>query len=200
MNANAQRTRRELTLSARTFPSPSLSPFLELTKRDTMSWRARFTPNLSYVMCTLNPKDPNCFGLRSWLRNNLTEIQMLNPALVFHVHETTFGEPNMTLDFTSLDQRVVRLAGVTESELDEIFEASIAYSANHVVIERGRADDGGEPTLSQLINNFSYTDSFISKMEVFPPGDRGQHQTFGVDDPGQRPKVLPRNSGVKITP
>lgn len=165
-----------------------------------MSWRARFHPNLSYVLCTLNPKDPNCFGLRSWLKNNLSEVQVLNPGMNFQVHETSFGEPQMILNFTALDQRMVRLAGVTEEELDDIFEAAISYSTNHVPLEKGRADDGTDPVIAHIINNFSYTDSFISKIEVFPPADRGQHQTFGVDDPGQKPKVLPRNQGVKIMP
>ena len=165
-----------------------------------MSWRARFTPNLSFVFCTLNPKDPNCFGLRSWLKNNLAEVQLLNPTLNFQVMENSYGEPLMVLNFNQTDQRMVRVAGVTEEELDDIFEASITYAMNHVALERPRADDGIDPLLANTINNFSYTDSFISKMEVFPPADRGQHQTFGTDDPGQKPRQLPRNQNQKIMP
>lgn len=163
-------------------------------------WRARFTPHLPLVFCTLNPKDPNCFGLRNWLKNNLTEIQLLNPKVHFHVYESSFGEPAAILNMSRMDQRLVRLAGATEEELDDIFEAAITYSTNHIMQERIRADDGTDPLVAHVINNFSYTDSFISKLEVKPAGDRGQHQTFGNDDPGQKPKVLPRNNNVKIMP
>jgi hypothetical protein len=165
-----------------------------------MSWRARFTPSLPFCFITLNPKDPNCFGLRNWLKNNLTEIQILNPRANVQVYESSFGEPAMVMHFTRLDQRLVRLAGATEEEIDDIFEASINYAANHVSQERHLADDGTDPLVANIINNFSYTDSFISKMEVLPPADRGQHQTFGVDDPGQKPRRLPRNDNVKISP
>ena len=147
----------------------------------------------------MNPKDPNCFGLRSWLKNNLAEIQVLNPAMNFQVHETSFGEPQLILNFSALDQPMVRLAGVTEEELDDIFESAITYSTNHVALERNRGDDGGDPVLSNVIKNFSYTDSFLSRIEVFPMADRGQSLTFGTDDPGQKPKVLPRN-GFKMMP
>ena len=106
----------------------------------------------------------------------------------------------MTVNYSPIDQRMVRLAGATEEECDDIMEAIITYGQNHAVIERPRADDGGDIINQPLVINFGYTESFMSKLEVSPPADMGQRTPEGVDDPGQRPRLWPRNIGAKLVP
>ncbi|CBH18782.1 hypothetical protein, conserved [Trypanosoma brucei gambiense DAL972] len=114
-----------------------------------MSWRARFTPCVASLTVWLNPKDPNCFGVRNWWRNNLPELQLLNPFCSFTIQELSFGEPHMYINYTPTDQRMIRLAGATEDECEDIMEACITYGMNHAIIERPRTDDGGDLSTSQ---------------------------------------------------
>ncbi|CBZ29717.1 conserved hypothetical protein [Leishmania mexicana MHOM/GT/2001/U1103] len=165
-----------------------------------MSWRARFTPCVGSLTVWLNPKDPNCFGVRNWWRNNLPELQLLNPFCTFTIQELSFGEPHMYVNYTPTDQRMIRLAGATEEECEEIMEACITYGMNHAIIERPRTDDGGDLVNQPAITSFGYTESFTAKLEVTPPADIGQKTTEGVDDPGQKPRLYPRNVGCKLMP
>lgn len=165
-----------------------------------MSWRARFSPCVSNITVWLNPKDPNCFGVRNWWRKNLPELQLLNPMCMFSIQELSFGEPHMYISYTPLDQRMIRLAGSTEEECEDIMEACITYGMNHAILDRTRADDGGDLVNQPAIISFGYTESFNAKLEVRPPADLGQNTTEGVDDPGQKPRVYPRNVGLKLIP
>jgi hypothetical protein len=165
-----------------------------------MSWRCRFAPCIGQVMTFLNPKDPTCFGVRQWWRNNLPELQMLNPTTNFTIQELSFGEPYMHVAYSGHDIRIIRLAGATEEEFTDIIQACVTYGNNHSLIDRPRNDDGGDPLLNQVIINFGYTDSFLAKLEKGPLLNLGQGTTFGVDDPGQRARMMPRNLGSKITP
>lgn len=165
-----------------------------------MSWRCRFSPNIGSVLTCINPKDPLCFGVRSWWRTNLPELQILNPVTNFSIQEVSLGEPFMYVMYSPIDQRQVRLAGCTEEELEDILEACVTYGQNHAIIERPRADDAGDPMMMDYINSFGYTESFMSKIDVMPPASCGHHTNEGVDDPGQKPRVYPRNTGVKIMP
>lgn len=167
---------------------------------EVMSWRARFSPNVGAIVVFINPKDPHCFGVRNWWRTNLTELQILNPACNFSIQELSFGEPQMFVTYSPLDQRVVRLAGATEDEVEDIMSSCVTYGANHAIVERPRTDDGGDPLTQGTLNSFGYTDSFISKLDVSPPGNVGQHTPEGVDDPGQKPRWYPRNTGAKLMP
>lgn len=148
----------------------------------------------------LNPKDPNCFGARNWWRNNLPELQLLNPYCTFSIQEISFGEPHMFVNYTPIDQRMVRLAGATEEECEDIMEACATYGSNHAILVKPDVDDGGEIHNQPLITSFGYTESFTSKLEVTPPADIGQKTAEGVDDPGQHPRVYPRTTGYKIMP
>ena len=165
-----------------------------------MSWRARFTPSIGTISVWLNPKDPHCFGVRNWWRTNLPELQLLNPFCAFSIQELSFGEPHMFVTYSGLDQRMIRLAGATEEEVDDIMEACVTYGSNHAIIERPRTDDGGDLTNQPIIINFGYMESFQSKLEVTPPADIGQKTTHGIDDPGQAARVQPRTGGVKLIP
>ena len=165
-----------------------------------MSWRARFSPCVGSVVVFVNPKDPHCFGVRSWWKNNLTELQILNPMCNFSIQEFSFGEPQMFVSYSPLDQRMVRLAGSTEEEVEDIMQSCVTYGMNHAIVERPRTDDGGEPLMCEAINSFGYTDSFLSKLDLTPPADVGQRTPEGVDDPGQKPRVWPRNTGYKLQP
>jgi hypothetical protein len=165
-----------------------------------MSWRGRFSPNVGCIATFINPKDPACFGVRSWWRTNLPELQLLNPMTTFSIQELSFGEPYMFVNYSPNDQRLVRLAGATEEEVEDILEACVNYGQNHAIIERPRTDDGGDPLIMDYINSFGYTESFMSKIDVTPPADIGHRTNEGVDDPGQKPRVYPRNTGVKIMP
>lgn len=164
-----------------------------------MSWRARFSPTVATISVWLNPKDPNCFGVRNWWRTNLPEIQMLNPYTNFSIQEISFGEPHMHIAYSPIDQRMVRLAGATEEECEDIMEACVTYGANHAILEKGRGD-GGDVSTQPLITSFGYCESFTSKLEVIPPAEIGQRFAEGVDDPGQKPRVYPRNTAFKIVP
>ena len=62
------------------------------------------------------------------------------------------------------------------------------------------ADDGGDVFNQPAIISFGYTESFNAKLEVVPPADIGQKTTEGVDDPGQKPRLYPRNIGLKLIP
>lgn len=165
-----------------------------------MSWRARFTPSIGCMTVWLNPKDPNCFGVRNWWRTNLPELQLLNPFCSFSIQELTFGEPHMHVTYSGLDERMVRLAGATEEEVEDIMEACVTYGANHSITERPRTDDGGDLINQPSIISFGYMESFQSKLEVTPSCDIGQRFVNGVDDPGQKPRLLPRNVAMKLVP
>jgi hypothetical protein len=165
-----------------------------------MSWRGRFSPNIGAIATFINPKDPACFGVRGWWRTNLPEMQLLNPMTTFSIQEMSFGEPYMFVNYSPVDQRLIRLAGATEEEMDDIMEACVNYGQNHALIERPRTDDGGDPLIMDYINSFGYTESFMSKIDCTPPADVGHRANEGVDDPGQKPRVYPRNTGVKIMP
>ncbi|CCW60327.1 unnamed protein product [Phytomonas sp. EM1] len=165
-----------------------------------MSWRARFTPCIGSIIVWLNPKDPNCFGVRNWWRNNMPELQLLNPFCIFTIQELSFGEPHMHIIYTPTDQRMIRLAGATEEECEDIMEACITYGMNHVILDRPRTDDGGDLINQPAVISFGYMESFTAKLEVCPPADIGQRTTEGVDDPGQKPRVYPRNIGCKLIP
>jgi hypothetical protein len=167
---------------------------------DRMSWRVRFAPSVGSLVTFLNPKDPHCFGVRSWWRTNLPELQVINPGCTFSIQELSFGEPYMFVNYSPLDQRIVRLAGATEEEMDDIMESIVTYGSNHAIIERPRTDDGGDPLNQEIINSFGYTESFNSKLEVKPAGDVGHSTSEGVDDPGQKPKRFPRNASTKFSP
>lgn len=106
----------------------------------------------------------------------------------------------MYIAYSPIDQRMVRLAGATEEECEDIMEACITYGSNHAIIEKPRTDDGGDISNQPIITSFGYTESFNSKLEVAPPADIGQKFAEGVDDPGQRPRVYPRNIGHKLVP
>lgn len=67
-------------------------------------------------MVWINPKDPNCFGVRNWLRRNLAELQLLNPLFELSMQEYTTGEPIMYVMYNINDSRMIRLAGCTEDE------------------------------------------------------------------------------------
>jgi hypothetical protein len=136
--------------------------------------------------------------VRNWWRNNLPEIQLLNPYCIITIQELSFGEPFMSVAYSPLDQRMVRLAGATEEEVEDIMEACVTYGSHHAIFERPAADDGGDLINQPNIINFGYTESFNSKLEVMPPVSTGQHTPEGVDDPGQKPRVWPRNTGTKI--
>jgi len=165
-----------------------------------MSWRARFTPAVSTVVVWLNPKDPMCFGVRNWVRMNLPEIQLLNPQLQMTVQEITFGEPHMIVTFSPTEQRTVRLAGATEDECEDVMKSIVTYGDTHAVLNRPRADDGGEVINQPNIISFGYSESFLAKLEVSVSCDMGQTSTMGIDDPGQVPRLFPRNTGTKILP
>lgn len=159
-----------------------------------MSWRARFSPGCGVITTYINPKDPQCFGVRNWFRKNLPELQLLNPCTNFQVQELNFGEPKMMVGYGEMDQRMIRLAGATEEEMEDIMQAVSNYADSHVTLEAERADDAGGPTSTQpLIINFGYAESFHAKLEVIPSNNLGQNELDGIDDPGQRPRVLPRN-------
>lgn len=177
-----------------------LCPPSQVNHLAQMSWRARFTPCVGNMVLWINPKDPNCFGVRNWWKNNVPELQMLNPFCNFNMQEITFGEPHMHVAYSPIDHRMIRLAGATEEEMEDIMEACITYATNHAVQEKERADDGGDATNSANIISFGYTESFMAKLEVSPPADIGQRTTEGVDDPGQKPRLMPRNVGYKLMP
>eukprot|EP00658_Telonema_sp_P-2_P018146 TRINITY_DN17117_c0_g2_i1.p1 TRINITY_DN17117_c0_g2~~TRINITY_DN17117_c0_g2_i1.p1 ORF type:complete len:107 (+),score=19.02 TRINITY_DN17117_c0_g2_i1:302-622(+) len=100
----------------------------------------------------------------------------------------------MIISYGEMDQRMVRLAGATEDEVEDIMCAISNYADSHVVMESTQADDAGGPTATQtLITNFGYAESFHAKMEVKPTNNVGQDQLEGIDDPGQRARVLPVN-------
>lgn len=165
-----------------------------------MSWRARFSPAVGSIVTFINPKDPACFGVRAWWRNNLPELQLLNPMCVFSIQELSFGEPHMFVSYSPQDQRVIRMAGATEDEVGDMMEACVTYGTNHAIVERPRTDDGGDPLMSHNVISFGYTDSFLAKLELIPPANTGSHTPEGVDDPGQKPRVWPRNPGTKLVP
>ena len=159
-----------------------------------MSWRARFSPGCGLITTYINPKDPQCFGVRNWWRTNLPELQLLNPTCNFQIQELNFGEPKMIISYGEMDQRMVRLAGATEDEVEDIMCAISNYADSHVIQEGAASDDGGGPTSKQtLITNFGYAESFHAKMEVAPSNNVGQNELEGIDDPGQRARVLPKN-------
>ena len=181
------------------YVAPCSFPILLIEIR-IMSWRARFSPNIGSVVSFINPKDPACFGVRSWWRVNLPELQRLNPLTLFTIQELNFGEPHMFVSYSPQDQRVIRLAGTTEEEMNDIMQACVTYGTNHAIVERPRTDDGGDPLTSHTVISFGYTDSFLAKLDLTPPADMGQSTPQGVDDPGQKPRVWPRNIGAKIVP
>lgn len=158
------------------------------------------TPAIGNICVFLNPKDPNCFGVRNWWRNNLPELELLNPMCTMSIQEMSFGEPHMFLQYSPVDMRMVRLAGATEEEFEDIMESCVTYGTNHALLERPRTDDGGDLVNQSLITNFGYTESFMSKLEVSPPSDTGMKTTDGIDDPGQKARVMPRNAGLKLAP
>jgi hypothetical protein len=106
----------------------------------------------------------------------------------------------MFVFYTPIDQRMIRLAGATEEEVDDIMEACVTYGSNHAILEKPRADDGGDLHNQPIITNFGFTESFTSKLEMTPPADIGQKTSEGVDDPGQHPRVYPRTTAYKIMP
>lgn len=165
-----------------------------------MSWRSRISPNIGSMMTFINPKDPACFGVRAWWRTNMPELQLLNPMCTFSVQEISFGEPYIYINYSPVDQRLIRIAGATGEEMEDIMEACVNYGQNHALIERPRTDDGGDPLVMDYINSFGYTETWISKIDVQPPADIGHKTPEGVDDPGQKPRVWPRNAGYKIMP
>ena len=159
-----------------------------------MSWRARFSPGCGLITTYINPKDPQCFGVRNWWRKNLPELQLLNPTTNFQIQELNFGEPKMIVSYGQMDDRLVRLAGATEDEVEDIMCAISNYADNHVIADNDRADDACGPTSTQvLITNFGYTESFNAKLEVVPSNNMGQNELEGIDDPGQRARLLPKN-------
>eukprot|EP00760_Papus_ankaliazontas_P035055 PhM_4_TR7598/c0_g2_i1/m.82618/K03946/NDUFA2; NADH dehydrogenase (ubiquinone) 1 alpha subcomplex subunit 2 len=166
-----------------------------------MSWRCRMAPHIGQVLTFLNPKDPLCFGVRSWWRKNLPEIQLLNPGLSVSIQELSYGEPQMFVQYCHQDQRMVRIAGVTEDELEEIMEAVVTYGMHHAVVQRPRADDGGDLNIMEHVQNFAYGETFMARLEVQPPMDPGLRIPNATDDPGQRPRTMwPRNNGYKFMP
>ena len=166
-----------------------------------MSWRARITPHIMSITTYINPKDPHCFGVRNWWRMNLPELQLLNPQAQLTVQETSYGEPYMFLHYSVSDQRMVRLAGATEDEVEDIMQAAISYGINHTIPVDPMVDGGNSQAVAgDNIINFGYTESFTSKLEVRPSADMGHSTTLGYDDPGQRPRVMPRNNGFKVMP
>eukprot|EP00672_Neobodo_designis_P017298 CAMPEP_0174827568 /NCGR_PEP_ID=MMETSP1114-20130205/805_1 /TAXON_ID=312471 /ORGANISM="Neobodo designis, Strain CCAP 1951/1" /LENGTH=165 /DNA_ID=CAMNT_0016061231 /DNA_START=208 /DNA_END=705 /DNA_ORIENTATION=+ len=165
-----------------------------------MSWRARFSPLIGGVITYINPKDPACFGVRGWWRTNLPELQLLNPMTNFTISEIAFGEPIMYIQYSPHNMRLIRIAGATEEEIEDILEACVNYGQNHAIVERPRGDDAGDPTVMDWISSFGYTETFMAKIDVTAPADVGQRTNEGVDDPGQKPRVYPRNTGIKIMP
>ena len=166
-----------------------------------MSWRGRFSPHVGQLLTFLNPKDPLCFGVRSWWRKNLPELQALNPGCTVSIQELSYGEPQMYVQYCHHDQRIIRLAGVTEQELDEIMEAVVTYGQNHAVVQRPRTDDGGDPLHYEHINSFGYAETYMARRETQPPMDANLRLPVGTDDPGQKPRTMwPRNNGYKFFP
>eukprot|EP00759_Apiculatamorpha_spiralis_P052422 PhF_6_TR5702/c0_g1_i1/m.8401/K03946/NDUFA2; NADH dehydrogenase (ubiquinone) 1 alpha subcomplex subunit 2 len=166
-----------------------------------MAWRCRFSPCIGSVLSFINPKDPLCYGVRSWWRKNMTELQLLNPGCTVSIQELSYGEPVMYVQYSHHDQRVVRLTGTTEEEMDEIMQACVTYGMNHAQQMRPHVDDGGDPLLTANIISFSYAESYIARLEMIPPNDSTVRTTMGVDDPGQKVRTLyPRNDGTKIAP
>lgn len=124
----------------------------------------------------------------------MPELQLLNPYTALSVQELTFGEPIMFVVYSNVDHRIIRLAGATEEEVEDIIHAVVTWGENHARAERGRCDDGGDPLVDNWMINFQYTDSFIAKSEIMPPWDASNRQTEGSDDPGQHVRVWPRNT------
>ena len=123
-----------------------------------MSWRARFSPNLSNVFTFINPKDPACYGVRHWWKTNLPELQALNPLCRFDIQELSFGEPFMFAVYTEHDQRMLRLTNTTPEEMDSIMEACVTYGMNHALLPRHAGDDGGNKDQEKLVINFGYAE------------------------------------------
>eukprot|EP00743_Colponemidia_sp_Colp-15_P019871 GILK01025495.1.p1 GENE.GILK01025495.1~~GILK01025495.1.p1 ORF type:complete len:164 (-),score=5.71 GILK01025495.1:47-538(-) len=163
-----------------------------------MSWRARFSPNITNIVVFLNPKDPNCFGVRSWIRNILPEIRLLNPETGFSIQELSFGEPTMYVGYTLSDQRSIRLAGATEDETDDIMAALTNYAATHALREKGR--DDATRNADYRIVNFGFAESFNTKIDSLPLESNGQELVDGIDDQGQMARVYARNNGLKLLP
>lgn len=161
-----------------------------------MSWRARFSPVVGNITIYLNPKDPNCFGVRSFLRNNLAELRVLNPETSFNVQELSFGEPNLFVGYNFNDQRNVRLAGATEEEAEDIFASIALYGDSHAVPERFKNDNAND---GNRVINFGFAESFNIKNDGLPFFDVNQTQVDAVDDPGQAGRVLSRNNFFKLT-
>lgn len=163
-----------------------------------MSWRARMTPNLKQIMVMINPKDPMCFGVRNWWRKNIPEMQLLNPKGEYTMQEMSFGEPHLYLLYNQIDSRLVRLAGCTEEEMEEIMEAAVVYANTHAIPDKAQADDNSDgSTIHQLVPilSFGYAENFLARLEPNLRGQASLDKWFldSVDDPGQKAKVLPNN-------
>jgi hypothetical protein len=164
-----------------------------------MSWRCRLTPAVQSVTCFLNPKDPLCFGVRNFWRKNMAEIRQLNPTMGLHFMETTVGEPVMQVIYTPVDYRFIRIAGATEEEIEDIMASVVSYGDNHAVLMQNQADDGGDPVWSMPVINFGFADSHFARVCGRTDREDGMATTDGVDDPGQKPRLLmPRNNCLKL--
>lgn len=174
-----------------------------------MSWRGRLSPVVRTVSTFLNPKDPMCFGVRNWWRQNLPELQMLNPQTSFQIQELSFGEPHMIVWYTHTDNRLIRLAGATEEEMDEIMEAVGTYANTHAIIDYdGMPIDDGSTQITgasgaalRPIISFGYAESFLAKLEPKSPSYASESFVAdAVDDPGQKLRKMQNNSELKLLP
>lgn len=184
----------------------------------TMSWRCRFVPVVKTCRAWINPKDPNCYGLRAWWLANQKEIMYLNPGLDFSIEETPVGEPVIDINYQFNDRRVIRAAGATAEEMEEIMKAVVDYGvklapktkAVHwpsvAVVDKGHREPDGHagPTAEQrsLVVNFDLPCTVRARMDPYLLMNRhvreGLWDVRRPDDPGQLPKRMPHNGHDKL--
>ena len=187
-----------------------------------MSWRSRLYPNVSKIVFGLNPKDPNCFGMRNWFQKNVDDLSYLNKGVGLQITEKSVGEPIIYVHYGFNEIREIRAAGATEAEMDDIMEGVVNYAKFLAPTIRGRIEgyyqtninpnDVGHrtaqtygPTAEQenLIINFDLPCTSRARYDPYLQTSETPNNSYSwlatqPTDPGQLPRRQPRNASDKL--